>query len=77
MAFNNKHMQAKLDHFVALGFDNSELAKGFVRVRCSQCEMLAINGTATHEHGCPNATHECNGCSVVIPMRQRYCQDCA
>jgi hypothetical protein len=77
MAFNNKHMQTKLDLFVALGFDSSELAKGFVRVRCSQCESLVINGIATHEHGCPNATHECNGCNELIPMRQRYCQDCA
>lgn len=23
-------------------------------VRCSQCDMLSINGIATHEHGCPN-----------------------
>jgi hypothetical protein len=24
-------------------------------MRCGQCEMLSINGTATHEHGCPNS----------------------
>jgi hypothetical protein len=25
------------------------------RVHCDQCEMLAINGIACHEHGCPNS----------------------
>lgn len=24
-------------------------------VACDQCEMLSINGTACHEHGCRNA----------------------
>lgn len=24
-------------------------------MKCDQCEMLSINGTATHETGCPNA----------------------
>lgn len=47
------------------------------RVRCSQCEALAINGVPCHEARCPNATHECNGCNEIIPARQRYCQDCA
>lgn len=23
--------------------------------RCDQCQMLAINGVNTHEHGCPNS----------------------
>ena len=26
-----------------------------VRVSCTQCEALVICGTATHEHGCPQA----------------------
>jgi hypothetical protein len=23
-------------------------------ITCNSCEMLSINGCATHEHGCPN-----------------------
>lgn len=40
------------------GFDQSYYDKdsGAYRVKCSQCEALCINGTATHEHGCPNQT---------------------
>lgn len=45
-------------------------------VRCSCCEALVINGAPTHERGCPNAKHECNGCSALIPVNQRYCEDC-
>jgi len=47
----------------ARGFDLSEhipFTRQY-RVRCSQCEACVINGIACHEHGCPNATHECNG----------------
>jgi hypothetical protein len=51
-----------LDTVLAQGFDRSEpigrddsgrFVRG-VRVRCSQCEALCINGIATHEQGCPN-----------------------
>lgn len=38
------------------GFDRSEhipFTKEW-RVRCSQCQALVINGTPTHESGCPN-----------------------
>jgi hypothetical protein len=24
-------------------------------MNCNQCEMLSINGTGCHEHGCPNS----------------------
>ena len=24
------------------------------KVRCDRCEMVSINGTPCHEHGCPN-----------------------
>ena len=62
-----------------LGFDRSKRTKigGPVHVGCSQCEAMVINGHPTHETGCPNATHECRGCNAQIPMRQRYCEDCA
>ena len=33
--------------------DTGRFCKG-VRVRCSQCEALCINGVATHERGCRN-----------------------
>lgn len=62
-----------------LGFDMSTwcLTDKAHRVRCSQCAALVINGIPTHEHGCPNRTHECAGCTARIPYRQKYCEDCA
>lgn len=62
------------------GFDRSAHTFGrptLLSVACSQCEALVINGTPTHEPGCPHATHECRGCNAQIPMRQRYCGDCS
>jgi hypothetical protein len=37
--------------------DSGRFCKG-VRVRCSQCEALAINGSACHENRCPNIPRE-------------------
>jgi hypothetical protein len=68
----------KLATLFALGFDESAhvpFTKQF-KVRCSQCEALVINGVPCHETGCPHATHECAGCSNIIPERQKYCEDC-
>jgi hypothetical protein len=62
----------------AYGFDKSKhipFTKHY-RIGCSQCQALAVNGTATHERGCPNAVHECRGCNTLVPMRQKYCEDC-
>lgn len=37
------------------GFDESSvLVGGGWRPRCSQCEVLVINGTPAHETHCPN-----------------------
>lgn len=37
------------------GFDRSRVTHdGYVKVSCSQCEALVINGVACHEQGCPN-----------------------
>jgi hypothetical protein len=38
------------------GFDESYVSRdsGAVRVRCSQCQALVINGMACHERGCPH-----------------------
>lgn len=64
------------DHAITLGFDLSEPNGRYVRVRCSQCQAMCINGTPCHERGCPNAMHECRGCNAIVPVRQRYCEDC-
>jgi hypothetical protein len=56
-----------LDSLRDAGFDESKLVPEsnpdgtptgnyVVRVRCSQCEAMTINGTPTHETGCPNVT---------------------
>lgn len=36
------------------GFDLSYRSDGYLKPRCSQCEVLVINGVACHETGCPN-----------------------
>lgn len=62
-----------------MGFDRSRHIP-FTRqfsVKCSQCEALSINGTPTHETGCPQAMHECAGCNEIIPLRQKYCEECS
>lgn len=40
------------------GFDQSYVNEDkHIRVKCSQCEAMVINGIACHEAGCPNAPH--------------------
>lgn len=67
---------ATLASLKARGFDKSRRSGKHYRIACSQCEALAINGVATHEHGCPNATHECKGCNALVSVRVTYCSDC-
>jgi hypothetical protein len=45
-----------VEQVISLGFDRSfkDEDEGYIRVRCSQCEALVINGIPAHEHGCPN-----------------------
>lgn len=64
--------------YLAMGFDATEYDRRIrrYRVRCSQCQMMAINGIPTHEAGCPNAKHECKGCNTLIPARAKYCEEC-
>jgi hypothetical protein len=76
-----KASRRALENLIHLGFDNTEPVdkwgtSGAFSVGCSQCQALVINGVATHEHGCPNAMHECKGCDALIPMRREYCEDC-
>jgi hypothetical protein len=62
----------------ALGFDLSQhvpFTRGY-RVRCSCCAALVINGVPAHESGCTQARHECRGCSALVPVNQRYCEEC-
>lgn len=70
----------------AQGFDQSYHVAGArvlgtpmhsARVRCSQCEALAINGIATHERSCPNQTFACKGCNANVTRHGAYCPDCA
>lgn len=70
-------MSLMRDILQARGFDDSYRAGRYWRAKCSQCEALVINGVPCHEPGCPNAKHECKGCSALIPARQTYCTDCA
>lgn len=69
----------QIERLNALGFDRSACSdEGGVRVACSRCEALVINGTPCHETGCPNAMRECSGCNNLIPALRfrRFCEDC-
>lgn len=62
----------------ARGFDACVQGEGYLRIGCTQCDALVIQGVPCHETGCPNATKECAGCWAQIPARAwtRYCEDC-
>jgi hypothetical protein len=66
------------ENLIRRGFDLTDHTRSrFARPRCSQCEVLVINGVACHETGCPHQTHECKGCDAIINNRhQMYCEDC-
>jgi hypothetical protein len=63
-------------HYEALGFTVGIANSGAFRLTCNACETMTINGVPTHETGCPNAKHECAGCSNIVPIRVKYCDDC-
>jgi hypothetical protein len=72
---------SRLSHYRnILGFDRAEHIPftRHYRIACSSCEALVINGHASHETGCSNATQECDGCNERIPVSRfrRYCEDC-
>ena len=58
------------------GFDQTYVSGQAIRPKCSQCEVLVIQGTACHETGCPNQQYECKGCNAVVERGVRYCADC-
>jgi hypothetical protein len=45
------------------------------RVHCDRCEMLSINGTATHERGCPNQNSRWDSTRQDW-VKQRRCAEC-
>ena len=48
-----------------------------IRVRCSQCAVMSIQGVFCHEHSsCPNEKGECKGCGEIISKHQKYCEEC-
>ena len=65
------------DRLIALGFDATMFHRlANARPKCSQCEALVINNVPCHETGCTNARHKCHGCDDLIPVRDRFCEDC-
>lgn len=62
-AVQRARLELILSGVKARGFDQSYMARGFVRVRCSECEAVVINGMPTHEQGCRNlARYRCREC---------------
>lgn len=61
------------------GFDNTPPAQGvyprYLRPTCSRCEPLVINGTPTHETGCPNTPGECKWCGSTTEERASFYDD--
>lgn len=72
-------LDARIQELEARGFDAcGPLDTGGIRVGCTQCEALVIQGTPCHERGCRNAMRECSGCNNLIPALKfrRFCEDC-
>lgn len=67
-------MRVILEKLQSRGFDSSYItgdreANDYVE-GCSQCQAVAVNGVACHEHGCPNQTHECAECGEIYLCRE-------
>lgn len=72
-------LDERIQQLEAQGFDMCvPLDVGGLRIGCSQCEALVINGVPCHETGCPRAMRECSGCNNLIPalMFRRFCEEC-
>ena len=65
-----------LHEVIELGFDGSSKNGKFVRIRCSQCEAVFINGIPCHETGCPHTRYACKGCDTILDYNG-YCEDCS
>ena len=60
-------MEELLDDVTWRGFDHSYINGLTVRVLCSQCEVVGINGVSCHEIGCPNQPRACRECGDLVP----------
>lgn len=74
-------LDERVQEIEALGFDRTTYDgdAGAIRVACSKCEALVINGVPCHERGCVNATRECRGCTNRIPALRfrQFCEECS
>jgi len=51
--------QEQLEALQAIGFDGSYITESKdIRIRCSQCDALVIQGIPCHEVGCPNVVKD-------------------
>jgi hypothetical protein len=65
------------DRCEPIGRDDYGQFKRGVRVRCSQCEALVINGIACHETGCPHdRRYQCGECGSEYHDRQDAADCC-
>jgi hypothetical protein len=50
-------------------------------IGCDQCEMVAINGVACHEQGCPSShvgtVRECFECGCEFEPESRFSRYCS
>lgn len=49
-----RERQNMIRRLKTLGFDESRSSDGCVRVKCSQCQAMVVNGMPIHEQGCPH-----------------------
>lgn len=72
--------QTRAERLIELGFDLSEAViddPGTVRLKCSQCAAMRINGVAIHENRCPNETFECRECEGGrVSRKGAICEGC-
>lgn len=77
---------SRVQSLIDAGFDESEAARDDlgrfsrrVRVKCSQCQALVINGMACHETGCLNVVRywECFKCGYDVKQGETCdcCED--
>lgn len=47
-------------------------------MHCDHCEMIAINGVACHEQGCPRTPRQCRECGEMFEPdgHLQLCEGC-
>ncbi len=58
------------------GFDLSApiASERSIKVACSQCAAVVINGHPSHEPACPNKPNRCRECGTTVPKGQLCCE---